>query len=73
MKTHNAPTMLEGFQVEDPREVFVAYSQEEMGRREETNADFDRALYQEAVDLVLSRLQVDTVPGLDTINSRGAS
>ncbi len=71
MKTRSEPETIKGFQVEDPREVFAAYSREEMERQRETNPDFDGDLHREAVELVLSRLWVDTVPTLEEINREG--
>lgn len=45
------------FQVEDPVAVFTAFSQEEIQRWRNTEPDFDEALHQKAVSLVVDRLK----------------
>ena len=50
-------TITADFQVEDPVAVFTAFSQEEIQRWRSAEPDFDEALHQEAVSLVLDRLK----------------
>lgn len=56
MSDQNKSNPADGFQVEDPLTVFENFSSEEIRRCRDTDPDFDAALHQEAVSLVLNRL-----------------
>lgn len=51
------PGKISSFEVKDPRSAFDAYSQQEIERLAQTDAEFDQALYQRARRLVLTRLE----------------
>lgn len=49
------------FRIQDPIQVFDTFSQEEMERRSLTDPEFDIKSYQEAKELVLTRLRINRV------------
>lgn len=62
MDTKNTSNPEDGFQVEDPLTVFKTFSSEEIRRCHETDPNFDAALHQKAVSLVLDRLKTRQTP-----------
>ncbi|MBF0417318.1 MAG: hypothetical protein HQL86_03610 [Magnetococcales bacterium] len=54
------------FRVQDPVQLLEIYAQEEMQRRRAANPSFDLTLHQEAVELLMSRLNASrpTVEGV---------
>ncbi len=47
------------FRIQDPIQVFDTFSQEEIERRHQSDAEFNAKLYQEARALVLFRLRAN--------------
>ncbi|MEO5331887.1 MAG: hypothetical protein H7839_07665 [Magnetococcus sp. YQC-5] len=45
------------FRIQDPIQVFDAFSQEEIERRRQTDPHFDEPLHQDARTLILNRLR----------------
>lgn len=56
----DAVKIKDDFEVKDPIKVFHEYSQTEISRLRETEREFDETIYQEAVALVLARLNAST-------------
>lgn len=70
MNNHNTSSGTDGFQVEDPLGAFTTHSNDEIRRWRETDPDFNAALHQQAVALVLNRLKtLSTTAGM----ARGAA
>jgi hypothetical protein len=60
MSTLPQPVVIQRFQVVDLAKEFLNYSQAEIERLHNTEPDFEESLYQQAVELVLRKLQHST-------------
>ncbi|MBF0428114.1 MAG: hypothetical protein HQL94_04265 [Magnetococcales bacterium] len=56
MSLHESSESHTEFRLQDPIKLFETFSTEEMERRRQTDPNFNADLYQEARQLVLSRL-----------------